>query len=57
MAASSPLPWIIVNEEGVRVEAIKGAVSSLAESVSDLLVKVMEARAAGKGEGNEEEGK
>ena len=52
-----PVALIIVNEEGVRVEAIKGAVSSLAETVSDLVVKVMEKRAAGKGEGKEEEGK
>ena len=52
-----PVALIIVNEEGVRVEAIKGAVSSLAESVADLVVKVMENRAAGKGEGKEEEGK
>ena len=52
-----PVAVIIVNEEGVRVEAIKGAVSSVAESVSDLVVKVMDKRAAGKGEGKEEEGK
>ena len=52
-----PVAMIIVNEEGVRVEAIKGAVSSLAESVSDLIVKVMDKKAAGKGEGREEEGK
>ena len=52
-----PVALIIVNEEGVRVEAIKGAVSSLAQSASDLVVKVMEKRAAGKGEGKEEEGK
>ena len=52
-----PVAMIIVNEEGVRVEAIKGTVSSLAESVSDLVVKVMEKRAAGKGDGKEEEGK
>ena len=52
-----PVALIIINEEGVRVEAIKGAVSSLAESVSDLVVKVMEKRANGKGEGKEEEGK
>ena len=52
-----PVALIIVNEEGVRVEAIKGTVSSLAESVSDMVVKVMEKRAAGKGEGKEEEGK
>ena len=52
-----PVALIIVNEEGVRVEAIKGAVSSLAESVADLVVKVKEKRAAGKGEGKEEEGK
>ena len=52
-----PVALIIVNEEGVKVEAIKGAVSSLAESVSDLVVKVMEKRAAGKGEEKEEEGK
>ena len=52
-----PVALIIVNEEGVRVETIKGTVSSLAESVSDLVVKVMEKRAAGKGEGKEEEGK
>ena len=52
-----PVALIIVNEEGVRVEAIKGAVSSLAESVSGLVVKAMEKRAAGKGEGKEEEGK
>ena len=52
-----PVAVIIVSEEGVRVEAIKGAVSSLAESVSDLVGKVMEKRAAGKGEGKEEEGK
>ena len=36
---------------------MKGAVSSLAESFSDMVVKVMEKRAAGKGEGKEEEGK
>ncbi len=53
----NPVALIIVNEEGVRVEAIKGAVSSLAESVSDLVVKVMEKRAVGQGEGKEEEGK
>ena len=52
-----PVALIIVNEEGVRVEAIKGAVSSLAESVSDLVVKVMEKREAGKGEEKEGEGK
>ena len=52
-----PVAVIIVNEEGVRVEAIKGTVSSLAESVSDLVVKVMENRAAGKGEEKEEEAK
>ena len=52
-----PVSLIIINEEGVRVEAIKGAVSSLAESVSSLVVKVMEKRGAGKGEGKEEEGK
>ena len=52
-----PVALIIINEEGVRVEAIKGAVSSLAESVSDLVVKVMEKRADGKDEGKEEEGK
>ena len=52
-----PVAMIIVNEEGVRIEAMKGAVSSLAESVSDLVVKVMEKRADGKGEGKEEEGK
>ena len=52
-----PVALIIVNEEGVRVEAIKGTVSSLAESVSDLVVKVMDKQAAGKGEGKEEEGK
>ena len=52
-----PVALIIVNEEGVRVEAIKGSISSLAESVSDLVVKVMEKRAAEKGEGKEEEGK
>ena len=52
-----PVALVIVNEEGVRVEAIKGTVSSLAESVSDLVVKVMEKRSAGKGEGEEEEGK
>ena len=55
MAASSPLALIIVNEEGVRVESIKGAVSSLAESVSNLVVKVMEKRAAGNSEAKEEE--
>ncbi len=52
-----PVALIIVNEEGVRVETIKGAVSSVAESVSDLVTKVMEKRAAGKGDGKEEEGK
>ena len=52
-----PVALIIVNEEGVRFEAMKGAVSSLAESVSGLVVKVMEKRAAGKDEGKEEEGK
>ena len=52
-----PVALIIVNEEGVRVESIKGAVSSLAESVSGLVVKVMEKRGAGKGEEKEEEGK
>ena len=52
-----PVAVIIVNDQGVRVEAIKGAVSSLADSVSDLVAKVMEKRAAGKGEGREEEGK
>ena len=52
-----PVAMIIINDEGVRVEAIKGAVSSLAESVSDMVVKVMEKRAAGKGEGKEEEAK
>ena len=51
-----PVALIIVNEEGVRVEAIKGAVSSLAESVSEVVGKVMEKRAAGKGEGKEEDG-
>ena len=52
-----PVALITVNEEGVRVEAIKGAVSSLAESVSDLVVKVMDKQAGSKGEGKEEEGK
>ena len=52
-----PVALIIVNEEGVRVETLKGTVSSLAESVSDLVVKVMEKRAAGKGEVKEGEGK
>ena len=52
-----PVAMIIVNEERVRVEAIKGAVSSLAESVSDLIVKVMDKKASGKGDGKEEEGK
>ena len=52
-----PVAVIIVNDEGVRVEAIKGAVSSLAESVSDMVAKVMEKRGAGKDEGKEEEGK
>ena len=46
-----PVAVIIINEEGVRVESIKGAVSSLAESVSNLVVKVMEKRDAEKGEG------
>ena len=50
-----PVALIIVNEEGARVEAMKGAVSSLAESISDLVVKVMEKRAAGNGEGKKEE--
>ena len=53
-----PVALIIINEKGVRVEAIKGTVSSLAESVSDLVVKVMEKRTNGKGEekeGEEEE--
>ena len=50
-----PVALIIVNKEGVKVEAIKGAVSSLAESVSDLVVKVMEKRSARKGEGKEKE--
>ena len=52
-----PVALIIVNEDGVRVEAIKGAVSSLADSVSDLVAKVMEKRAAAKDEGKEGEGK
>ena len=52
-----PVALVIINEEGVRVEAMKGAVSSLAESISDLVVKVMEKRAAGNGEDKEEEGK
>ena len=52
-----PVALIIVNEEGVKVETLKGTVSSLAESVSDLVVKVMEKQAAGKGEGKEGEGK
>ena len=52
-----PVALIIINEEGVRVEAIKGTVSSLAESVSNLVVKVMEKRGAGNGEGKEDEGK
>ena len=52
-----PVALIIVNEEGVRVEAIKGTISSLGESLSDLAVKMIEKRAAGKGEGKEEEGK
>ena len=51
-----PVALIIINEEGVRVEAIKGTISSLAESVSDLVVKVMEKRASAKGEEKEEEG-
>ena len=51
-----PVALIIVNEDGVKFETIKGTVSSLAESVSDLVVKVMEKRAAGEGEKNEEEG-
>ena len=52
-----PVALITVNEEGVRVEAIKGTVSSLAESVSELVVKVIEKRTAGEGEGKEEEGR
>ena len=52
-----PVALIIVNEEGVKVETLKGTVSSLAESVSDLVVKVMDKQAAGKGEGKEGEGK
>ena len=52
-----PVALIIINEDGVRVETVKGAVSSVAESVSDLVAKVMEKRAAKKGEGEEEEGK
>ena len=50
-----PVALIIVNEGGVRVEPMKGAVSSLAESVSDLVVKVMEKRAAVNGQGKEGE--
>jgi len=46
-----PVAVIIVNPEGaVRVESIKGSVSSLAESVSELLVKVMDKRKADKEE-------
>ena len=45
---------IIVNKEGVRVESIKGSVSSLAESVSDLIVKAMDKRQADKEEKGEE---
>ncbi len=43
-----PVAVIIVNQEGVRVESIKGSVSSLAESVSELVVKVMDKRQADK---------
>jgi uncharacterized spore protein YtfJ len=39
-----PVAVIIVNQEGVRVESIKGSMSSLAESVSELAVKVMDKR-------------
>ena len=52
-----PVAVIIVNEQGVNVEGIKGAVSSLAASVSDLVVKVMETRAAGKDEAKEKKKK
>ena len=52
-----PVALIIVNEDGVKVETIKGSISSLAESVSDLVVKVMEKRAGEKGEEADEESK
>lgn len=52
-----PVAVIVVNQEGVKVEAIKGAVSSLAESVSELVVKVMEKREGQKAEKKEKEDK
>ncbi len=39
-----PIGVIVVNKEGVRIEPIKGAVSSLAESVAGIVAKVMEKR-------------
>ena len=52
-----PVAVIIVNQEGVRVESIKGSVSSLAESVSELVVKMMDKRQADKEEKKDEETK
>ena len=52
-----PVAVIIVNQDGVRVESIKGSVSSLAESVSELVVKVMDKRQADKEEKKDEETK
>jgi len=52
-----PVAVIIVNQEGVRVESIKGSVSSLAESVSELAVKMMDKRQADKEEKKNDETK
>ena len=52
-----PVAVIIINQEGVRVESIKGSVSSLAESVSELIVKTMDKRQADKEEKKDEDTK
>ena len=50
-----PVAVIIVNQEGVRVESIKGSVSSLAKSVSELAVKMMDKRQTDKEEKKDEQ--
>ncbi len=51
-----PLGAIIIDAEGARVEAVKGAASSLAESIGDAAVKVLDrgSRGAGKGKDSAE---
>ena len=52
-----PVAVIVVNEEGVRVEPMKGTISSLVESVSGVVARVIEKREAGKEEKGDNEDK